>query len=174
MNGFDQLVLTNPGDAVRQLTNIILERGVKTETQRVRNELRQEMGQYVNQFATQMAPMALATYAQNKFAGNLQGAKAIFDGLVATEMQSNPGVVNNPQSLDLLREVAIGRAYQTGAFNGQQAPPFSEQAGSGHSFTPQGPRADANTLQINRLLGLDDKTTSVIDDVFTKNGVYRQ
>lgn len=71
LNGFDQLMLTNPGEAVQRLTGIIYERGVKVETQKVRTELRQEMGQYVNQFASQMAPMALATYKSSKFAGNL-------------------------------------------------------------------------------------------------------
>lgn len=89
-------------------------------------------------------------------------------------MAQNPGVVNNPASLDLLRQMAIGKAYETGVFN--QAPaqtPFSESAGSGFNFTPQGSMPDSATLQVGRLLGLDDKTTANIHNVFEKNGVYR-
>lgn len=169
----------DPGGTLRTLTELIYERGVKAESTRIKQELREEFGSVAQNFAQQIAPMAINSYKQNAFSNPAhRAAMPMFEQMLAQEMQVNPGVVNNTQALDTLRTLALGRAIESGQIQmGQQSQslPFSETAGSlGNSFgapTPQG--ADPQAVRIGQLLGIDPKVVNTTHQVFLKNGVYR-
>ena len=175
---FEQHALTDPGNAYNQFAQLIYERGVKQETERVKQELRQEFGAVANQFAQQMAPMAIASYKQTAFSTPLyQQVAPVFDQLLQQEMSVNPGVVNNPQALDTLRSLAVAKAVESGQLNlGQTQPslPFTETPGSPlGTLRPQTPQADPRAVEVGRLLGIDPKVTHKVHEVFDRNGVYR-
>lgn len=151
---------------------------MKKEVSRLETQLRSEMGQYVNQFAQQLAPMAISSYKQQHFSTPLmQQAAPEFDKLLQQEMQVNPAVVNNPQALDTLRTLALGRALENGSLQvGQQTRqmPFSESPGAPIGFAPQvNPQAPTQAIKFAELLGIKPEVTNTIHSVFEKNGVYR-
>lgn len=175
---FNQNALVDPGGTYQQFADLIYQRGVKVETDRVKQELRQEFGQVANQFAQQMAPMAIASYKQTAFNTPLyQQVIPAFDALLQEEMRANPGVVNNPQALDLLRSLAVAKSVESGTLNlGAPQPtlPFTEQPGAPLGYArPQAPQADPRALQFGKLLGIDEKVTNKVHEVFERNGVYR-
>lgn len=177
---FETAALTNPAEAFDTFARLIQERSVKQEVERARQELRQEMQGYVNQFGQALAPMALQNYKAQAF--NTPQSKAIepiFDELVQAARSADANVVNNPQQLDLLRQVAIGRAYEQGMLQQSSAPqvPFSESAGSIFSANQrqqqQAASAHPDAIEFGRRLGLSPDVINKVDNVFTRNGVYR-
>lgn len=175
---FQENALINPGETYRQFADVIYERGVKRETERVKQELRQEFGQVASQFAQQLAPMAINSYEQTNFNTPLyQQVLPQFRELVQQEVAVNPGVVNNVQALNTLRSLAVARALEGGQLQmntSQPSLPFSEVPGSPlGNFRPQGPQADPRAVEFGRLLGIDPKVTAKVNEVFERNGVYR-
>lgn len=131
-----------------------------------------------NQFAQQLAPMALSNYEQTAFNSPLlQQVLPTFRELVQQELSVNPSVVNNPQALNTLKSIALGRAVEGGQLQlgtSQPSLPFSENPGSPvGNFRPQTPQADPRAVEFARLLGIDPKVTNKVHEVFDRNGVYR-
>lgn len=181
MQWFNDNALIDPGGAMRQLSQVIYERGVRTETERVKQELRQEFGTVAQQFAQQIAPMAVNQFKQSAFNSPLaQQALPEFDALLQQEMSVNPGVVNNPQALETLKTLAIGRAVESGKLNlAQKSPqlvPFSESPGYPMApFTPSNQQfaADPRAVQFGQRLGIKPEIINKTHEVFERNGVYR-
>lgn len=177
---FNQNALIDPGGSMRQLTDLIYERGIRHETERVKQELRQEFGAVAQNFAQQIAPMAINSYKQTAFNTPVyQSALPIFEEMLAQEMRVNPGVVNNPDALNTLRTLALGKAAETGKLqfsSSQQNLPFSENPGSPLSgMFPNNTtvQADPRAVSVGKLLGIDPKVINKTHEVFQRNGVYR-
>lgn len=167
---------------MNQLTQVIYERGVRQESERVKQELRQEFGTVASQFAQQIAPMAVNQFKQSAFSTPLyQQALPEFDNLLQQEMSVNPGVVSNPQALETLKTLALGRAIESGKIQlgqpatSQRSLPFTENPGSPVvGFQPHtAPQADPRAVQFGQLLGIPENVINKTHEVFERNGVYR-
>lgn len=177
----DQLLMGSPEEVLARYGQAIFDRGVRPEVDRAKQELRQEMLGLAGQVQGVLGTTVLDGYVLKNFqAPQVVAAKPVFDALVKEAAQANPSILTNPQMLDNLRDLAIGRAYAQGALQPQPNPggslPFMEQPrgmpgvtliGQGNAGrSPDQLVAD----QIGQRLGLKPGEAGRLFDAMEKNG----
>lgn len=173
---FQMDALTDPGNALQRFGAILLERGVDRRVQDVEGRLRGEMQAYAQQFSQTMAPTLLDSYRQKSFSTpQMRAVQPIFDQLVQQAQQANAQIVYDQPSLDNLRALAIGRAFEQGQLGNGNAPvgnPTARLFSENPSATGFG-GGNRNPQILSQVAGFAARLGLPADEVKKAEGLYQ-
>lgn len=175
----EQNIVADPRSAIKTITDAVMQRGVDRKVSELEKRFDQRFQEATQQFGQVVQPMVLQNFKSQRFNASQKGIEQVFDQMVQTVSQQNPGVLSNPAALETLRTSAIAYAYENNLLAGNTQPqvPFSETpTGGGFGGLLGGgqqTQVPPQVAAIAKSLGVSDAQANDMYVMMQRNNVFR-